>query len=94
MTHDSPLMRVCRRCAEEDPDLAAHLDEYVASLPKEVRASPAAYEYRLSRCAECPRRRGILCSVCGCFIQVRAAKRMLECPIDFGPPRWTREDQS
>lgn len=85
---------VCRRCLEEDVSAAAlaeHLDNYIASLPEEVRASPGTYEKRLSLCAECPKRIGILCSVCGCYVQARAAKRGMQCPIDFGEPKWRRE---
>lgn len=86
---------VCRKCIEENidvRDLVNHLDEYVNSLPDDIRTSPDEYERRLAICADCERRAGINCTLCGCYIQARAAKRRLECPNDRGGPKWRAED--
>ena len=86
----------CKKCLEESADLRAlaeHLDQYVDSLPGDIRVGAELYAHRLALCEACPRRIDLLCSVCGCYIQARAAKKHMACPIDFGEPRWTA-DQS
>lgn len=86
---------VCRKCIEENVDvrdLVKHLDEYVDSLPEHIRTSPTEYARRLAICAGCERRAGINCTLCGCYIQARAAKRKLECPNDRGGPKWRAEE--
>jgi hypothetical protein len=88
----------CRKCLEESADLRAlaeHLDRYVDSLSDDIRVGPETYAKRVALCESCPRRVELLCSVCGCYIQARAAKKRMACPIDFGEPRWQAEpDQS
>lgn len=87
---------VCRKCLEEDVDirdLVKHLDEYVNTLPEHIRTSPEEYARRLAICAECDRRAGINCMLCGCYIQARAAKRMMQCPNDRGGPKWRAEEE-
>lgn len=86
----------CKKCLEESRDLRAlaeHLDRYVDSLPDEIRVDEETYARRIALCEDCPRRVELLCAVCGCYIQARAAKRHMACPIDFGAPRWTANDQ-
>ncbi len=87
----------CRKCLEESADLRAlaeHLDRYVDSLPDEIRTDAETYAKRIALCESCPRRVELLCAVCGCYIQARAAKRRMGCPIDVGEPRWRAQDQS
>ena len=86
---------VCRKCIEDSVDardLARYLDNYVNSLPDDLRASPAEYERRLAICSECDRRAGLNCTLCGCYIQARAAKKKLECPNDRGGAKWLAEE--
>jgi hypothetical protein len=86
---------VCRKCIEENVDvrdLVKYLDEYVDSLAEHIRTSPAEYARRLAICAECEKRAGINCTLCGCYIQARAAKRKMECPYDRGGPKWRAEE--
>ncbi len=82
---------LCRKCLTQDVDeqsLRAHLDGYAASLPEEIRTPEAEYVRRLFICEGCPHRIQFTCTQCGCYIQARAAKRMLKCPLP-GAPRWT-----
>ena len=47
---------LCRRCAAQElpePELLRYLDEYVSSLPEEMRASDETYARRLAACAAC-----------------------------------------
>lgn len=90
MTYDSGQI-LCRKCLMEDIDesnLREYLDGYAASLPPDVRASETVYAQRLSLCEECPHRIRFTCTLCGCYIQARAAKKLQKCPIP-GTPRWS-----
>lgn len=86
---------ICRKCIEEDVSaeaLAEYLDGYVNSLPEDMRASENVYEERLRICGACEKRIALTCTLCGCYIQARAAKKKLECPYDIGGPKWKSED--
>ena len=86
-----PTAMICRKCIEEnvsDKELAAYLDGYVNSLPDEMRAAPEVYEERLRICEMCDKRIAFTCTLCGCYIQARAAKRKMQCPNDVGGPKW------
>jgi hypothetical protein len=71
----------------EESGLREYLDNYAATLPQEIRAPEAEYTRRLSLCEDCSHRIHFTCTLCGCYVQARAAKRNLKCPIP-GAPRW------
>jgi len=82
---------ICRKCIEEDvsaEELAAYLDGYVNSLPDDMRAEPDIYEERLRICEGCEKRIALTCTLCGCYIQARAAKKNMRCPYDRGGAKW------
>ncbi len=85
--------RPCVRCLVRDlPEgeaLSAILRERVEALPPEARVSLAWREARLGACRACPHLNRGTCALCGCYVEVRAAKRGLDCP-DV-PARWPRE---
>ena len=84
---------LCRRCAAQElpePELLRYLDEYVSSLPQAMRARDETYARRLAACAVCQHRTRYTCTLCGCYVQARAAKRAMACPLP-GTPRWERE---
>ena len=86
---------LCRRCLDlrvPEGELIAYLDKYVSELPERERASDEVYRARLSACADCPERAEATCRLCGCYVQVRAAKRRMRCPF-AGAPRWTEETE-
>ena len=45
------------------------------------KASDEIYEERLLTCSMCPHRRDNRCTVCGCFVEKKAAWKESECPI-------------
>ena len=95
MGNYKPAKVLCRKCIEEDisaEQLAEYLDGYVASLPEDIRASAEEYERRLVICGACEKRIALTCTLCGCYIQARAAKKKLECPYDIGGPKWRAEE--
>jgi hypothetical protein len=74
---------------EEEKPLYLLMREWLSALPAEERASRARYEARLAACRACDRLSDGLCAVCGCYVELRAAKARLSCPDS--PPRWARE---
>lgn len=82
--------KICRRCLLEDmPDqaaLAASVRELVSLLPERLRAPEQETRARLEKCKSCDHLNGGMCTLCGCYVQLRAAKAKLRCP-DV-PARW------
>lgn len=63
--------------------------EYIDALPEEMRADDELYQARLSLCRECDRLRNGTCLLCGCYVEMRAAKKHMSCPMV--PARWKAE---
>lgn len=79
------------RCLLRDAgeaEMAAAIAEYVASLDEAVRTDEADYRARLAVCEDCEQLLSGTCRLCGCYVETRAAKKGLSCPMV--PPRWTR----
>ena len=87
-----PERKPCRcLLAENQPDLARTVEDYVASLPEGVRAPETVYRSRLALCLRCENLRDGTCALCGCYAEARAAKAAQQCPAV--PPRWTPEPE-
>jgi len=79
----------CKRCLLEDlhdQDLAAHLYQYIASLPDTIKADAATIKARLDGCRVCDDLINGMCRFSGCYVEVRAAKQTQTCPAI--PPKW------
>lgn len=80
----------CRRCLLEDmPDraaLARSVRELIALLPDTLRAPEEIRRARLDVCRGCDHLTDGMCTLCGCYVELRAAKARLSCP-DV-PGRW------
>ena len=76
--------RFCRRSRQEDmPDeaaLAQNIRELVELLAPEKRASGEETARRLAHCRRCDQLQNGLCRLCGCYVELRAAKRHMGCP--------------
>ncbi len=85
-----PLRKPCVRCLVRDlPEgaaLSAVLRERVALLSPEERVAEEIREERLAACRVCPHLNRGTCAMCGCYVEVRSARKGLGCP-DV-PPRW------
>ena len=77
-------MKPCIRCLIDglpgEEELAAILKERVALLPAEERVPEEEYRRRLDACLGCGRLNHGTCALCGCYVEVRAAKRRKGCP--------------
>lgn len=81
---------LCRRCLQKDipeAQLAQYLDDYVSQLPAGMRVSAEEFARRLNICAECEHLFKYTCRLCGCYAQVRAAKKLNRCPVPYAP-KW------
>lgn len=69
--------RVCRRCLlrELDGEYFQSIYQYIQNLPAEWKVDKETYAARLERCRECPHLINGMCELCGCFVEVRAAKK-------------------
>lgn len=73
---------ICKRCLLNDltdDDKFRTVYEYIESLPKESRAAPEVERRRLAFCMKCEHLINGMCELCGCFVEVRAAKSALHC---------------
>lgn len=85
---------LCGRCLDvnlEESELIAYLDKYVSQLPAYERADERVYASRLRACAACPEMTRATCRLCGCYVQARAAKKRMRCPMP-GAPAWIESD--
>ena len=81
----------CRRCLLEDmPSEAAlmkNILDLISLLPDEQRASEDERLQRLAVCRACDHLADGTCALCGCFVELRAAKARMRCPAV--PAKWT-----
>ena len=66
--------------------MARTIAEYVASLDEAIRVSDADYRARLDICQDCDQLLNGTCRLCGCYVETRAAKKCMGCPMV--PARW------
>ena len=77
-------MRPCVRCLLDglpgEEELAALLRERIAEMPEEERVPEAVRRGRLAVCLECGSLNHGTCALCGCYVELRAARRSRGCP--------------
>lgn len=79
----------CPRCgmqALSSNDYQSSLKSYVEQLDDDIKVSPDIYKLRLEACKSCGHLINGMCRLCGCFVEMRAAKKSLRCPCR--PERW------
>ena len=80
----------CRRCLLEDmpseAELAQSIRELIDLLPEHMRTPAQITAARLAACRACDRLHSGMCTLCGCYVELRAAKAPMHCP-DI-PARW------
>ncbi len=76
----------CKRCmlSEIDPDgLYREVSELIALIRPDERTEDGEYRRRLGICSECDSLNTGTCGVCGCFAELRAAKKAMHCPHEM-----------
>ena len=79
----------CKRCLLKDiskEEYFKNVYEYISQLSDEIKASDEVYNSRLDECKKCDKLINGMCSLCGCFVETRAAKRLSCCPDT--PKHW------
>ncbi len=80
----------CRRCLLEDLPagsvLAENIRDLISQLPPECRAPAEMERKRLDACRRCENLSEGMCKLCGCYVELRAARIKQSCP-DL-PDRW------
>lgn len=74
--------RICKRCLLKDlsdTDYFRSIYEYIENIPPEQKAPQDLYQQRLSVCQTCDHLINGMCELCGCFVEVRAAKQNQYC---------------
>ena len=83
------MNRPCRCLIGEMPDqeeLAKIIRERIETIPEEERTPEGEYTFRLSACRACSRLQSGTCALCGCYVEIRAARKKQRCPEV--PARW------
>ncbi len=78
--------RFCRKCLTRDligkDDYFKSLHELIEGLPDDIKTDAPRYEERLLICKDCDRLIDGMCSACGCYVELRAAKDKEHCPYE------------
>ena len=76
--------RFCRKCLTRDmitkDEYFKTLKELIENIPEDIKTPSDLYENRLKRCTECDRLVDGMCTGCGCYVELRAAKTSGTCP--------------
>ncbi len=70
----------------EESALAEIVRERIAGIPAEERTGGEEYARRLALCRACPALNRGTCAECGCYAEIRAARKRMGCPKV--PPAW------
>ena len=76
----------CKRCLLREmanEDMYHRIQRTIDAIPPKLRCSKGEYDARLELCKECEKLIGGMCRVCGCFVEVRAAKKNEHCPVGW-----------
>ncbi len=86
-----PDINVCKRCLLQEMNEQAqyqNIFDLIAQLDPELKPDPIVYAQRLSSCQSCEMLYQGICRLCGCFVELRAAKRINKCPAV--PMNWDK----
>ena len=82
--------KICRRCLlSQVPDLQElekAIRERISLMPEEERVSAEEQQRRLAVCRNCDHLNSGTCGLCGCYVELRAAKVLMHCPCV--PKKW------
>ena len=80
----------CLLAQAGEAEMAAIIAEYVAGLDEALRADEVDYRARLAICEACDQLMNGTCRLCGCYVETRAAKKAMACPMV--PPMWNKTE--
>lgn len=77
------MKRSCRLCLIRDIDPAeyeAKIKRILDNMEPSEKAASSLYENRLGICQACDYLNSGTCTACGCFVELRAARKNGRCP--------------
>lgn len=77
------MTSLCKKCLLSElskEEYFKNIYAYIESLPSEQKVDDKEYQHRLSLCKGCEHLINGMCKICGCFVEVRAAKKISHCP--------------
>ena len=90
MPEEVTKKRICKRCllfqVPDMAELARVIQERIDLLPEDEKAAEQVMQDRLSLCKMCDHLNDGTCGLCGCYVELRAAKRHMHCPCV--PKKW------
>ena len=75
-------MTNCKKCLlseTKEKEFFKTVVEYVENLSPEIRTPQDVYEKRLNICKACDNLINGMCRLCGCFVEIRSAKKNNYC---------------
>lgn len=76
--------RFCKKCLTRDligqEEYFQNLQDYIANLDVDIKATEGVYESRLQVCLECDMLLQGMCRSCGCYVELRAVIAKNSCP--------------
>ena len=78
----------CKRCLldQTDQELYLTIHHHITTLDESVRCDGQEYIYRIEECRSCHYLVNGMCSLCGCFVEMRAAVKKNRCADT--PEKW------
>ena len=77
-------LRFCKKCLirqmQEEEDLYQVIKAHLEQMEPDSKVPPQEYERRLELCEACELLLMGMCRSCGCYVEIRAAKKNLCCP--------------
>ncbi len=78
-----PGVKICKKCllSEYDPiDIYKNVKRRLEMLTEDERVDDQEYYRRLELCKACEELNVGTCGACGCFVEIRAARKDMDCP--------------
>lgn len=75
--------RICKKCllAEIDNEkILADVKKAIERLGDDMRVSDEEYKRRIDLCLACDKLNEGTCNACGCYVELRAAAKVSDCP--------------
>ena len=77
-------LRFCKKCLirqmQEEEDLYQVIKAHLEQMAPDSKVPPQEYERRLELCEACELLLTGMCRSCGCYVEIRAAKKVMCCP--------------
>ncbi len=83
-----PCVKCLIRDLPDEKELARVIRERIEQIDEDDRAPEEEYLRRLDACGECLKLNRGTCALCGCYVEIRAARRRMHCP-DV-PAKWRK----